>query len=140
MAVLKSGFLTKVQLEVLRLRMAGLTQEEIASRLGTTRQNISLVERRARGNLKKAEETLKAYRRLLTVATVEFKPNTHLVDVPRMLIDAADEVGVKITVDFSLVYKELRDEARGSIRGTRVVKPILLHILKDGKIDVESLN
>jgi hypothetical protein len=44
---------------------------------------------------------------------------------------------VKITIDFSLVYKELRDEARDSISGTRIVKSIQLHILKDGKIDVE---
>jgi transcriptional regulator len=55
-----------------------------------------------------------------------------------MLVDAADEAGVKITIDFALVYKGFRDEARDSISGTRIVKPIQLHILKDGKIDVES--
>lgn len=135
----KSGSLTKVQLDVLRLRMTGITQEEVATKLGTTRQNISLIERRARGNLEKAEATLKAYKRLRTVAIVELESNTHLVDIPRMLVDAADEAGVKITIDFSLVYKELRDEARDSIKGTRVVKPILLHILRDGKIDIETI-
>ena len=135
----KSGSLTKVQLDILRLRMTGITQEEVATKLGTTRQNISLIERRARGNLEKAEATLKAYKRLRTVAIVELESNTHLVDIPRMLVDAADEAGVKITIDFSLVYKELRDEARDSIKGTRVVKPILLHILRDGKIDIETI-
>jgi Tfx family DNA-binding protein len=119
--------------------MTGITQEEVATKLGTTRQNISLIERRARGNLEKAEATLKAYKRLRTVAIVELESNTHLVDIPRMLVDAADEAGVKITIDFSLVYKELRDEARDSIKGTRVVKPILLHILRDGKIDIETI-
>jgi transcriptional regulator len=54
-----------------------------------------------------------------------------------MLVDAADDAGVKISIDFALVYKELRDEARDSISGTRVVRPILLHVLRDGKIDVE---
>lgn len=53
--------MTRVQLEVLRLRMTGLTQEEVANNLGTTRQNISLVERRAHRNLEKAEETIAAY-------------------------------------------------------------------------------
>ena len=134
-----SGLLTEEQLRILGYRLDGLKQEEIARRLGTTRQNISLIERRARGNLEKAEKTLKTYRRLRTAATVELKSNTHLVDVPRMLVDAADDAGVKITIDFALVYKELRDEARDSIRGTRVVKPILLHILGDGKIDVETI-
>ena len=66
--------------------------------------------------MEKAEAALRAYRRLRTAATVELKSNTHLVDIPRMLIDAADEAGVKITIDFSLVYKELRDEARDNPR------------------------
>jgi Tfx family DNA-binding protein len=134
------GLLTDEQFIVLGHRLNGLKQEEIAVRLSTTRQNVSLIERRARGNLEKAEATLRAYRRLRTAATVELKSNMHLVDVPRMLVDAADNAGVKITIDFALVYKELRDEARDSILGTRVVKPILLHILKDGKVDVEPLN
>ena len=133
------GLLTGEQLKVLGHRLDGLRQEEIAGRLGTTRQNVSLIERRARGNLEKAEATLKAYKRLRTAATVELESNTHLVDIPRMLVDAADEAGVKITIDFSLVYKELREEAGDSIRGNRVVKPILLHILRDGKINVETI-
>ena len=135
----RSGLLTEEQLRVLGLRFDGLRQEEIAKRLGTTRQNVSLIERRAHSNILKAEATLRAYRRLQTAATVELKPSTHLVDVPRMLVDAADEVGVKISIDFALVYKELRDEARESISGTRVVKPILLHVLRNGRVDVEPI-
>ena len=133
------GLLTEEQLKILGFRLDGLKQEEIARRLGTTRQNVSLIERRARGNVMKAEVTLRAYRRLQTAATVELVPSTHLVDVPRMLVDAADDAGVKISIDFALVYKELRDEAGDSISGTRVVKPILLHVLRDGKIDVEPV-
>ena len=135
----RAGLLTEEQLNILGFRLDGLTQEEIARRLGTTRQNVSLIERRARGNIEKAETTLRAYRRLQTAATVELKPSTHLVDVPRMLVDAADDAGVKISIDFALVYKELRDEAGDSISGTRVVRPILLHVLRDGKIDIEPI-
>ncbi|MBS7619282.1 Tfx family DNA-binding protein [Candidatus Bathyarchaeota archaeon] len=136
---LKTGFLTKEQLKILSLRFEGLTQEEVARKLNTSRQNISLIERRALKNISKAELTLKAYRRLRTAATVKLDVGTHLVDVPRMLIDAADRVGVKIKVSFTLVYKSLRDEADDAIQGTRVVKPILLHVLSDGKIDVEPV-
>ena len=135
----RTGLLTEEQLKILGFRLDGLRQEEIAKRIGTTRQNVSLIERRARSNIMKAEVTLRVYRRLQTAATVELKPSTHLVDVPRMLVDAADGAGVKISIDFALVYKELRDEAGESISGTRVVKPILLHILRDGKIDVEPV-
>ena len=133
------SLLTEEQLKILSFSLDGLKQEEIARRLGTTRQNVSLIERRAHSNITKAEVTLRAYRRLQTAATVELKPSTYLVDVPRMLVDAADGAGVKISIDFALVYKELRDEAGDSISGTRVVRPILLHVLRDGKIDVEPI-
>jgi len=135
----KVGLLTNEQLKILSFRQDGLKQEEIARKLSTTRQNISLIERRAHANISKAEETLRVYRRLQTAATVELKPSTHLVDIPRKLVDAADNAGVKINIDFALVYKELHDEAGDSISGTRVVKPILLHVLRDGKIDVEPV-
>ena len=56
-----------------------------------------------------------------------------------MLVDAADDAGVKTSIDFALVYKELRDEARDSVSGTRVVRPILLHVLRNGRVDVEPI-
>ena len=132
------GFLTDSQLYVLGLRLEGITQEEIAERLGTTRQNVSLIEKRAHGNIERAKQTLIAYRKLQTLAEVKFQPGTHLVDVPRMLIDAADAVGVKISVDFALVYKMIRDIAGESISGTRVTKQILVNILRNGEIVVEA--
>ncbi len=133
----ETGYLTKIQLEVLRLRLSGLKQEEIAKKLGTTRQNISLVERRAYRNLKKAEETVVAYRKLRTVATVTLPPLTHLVDVPRMLINAADLAGVRISVDFSLIYKELKHDAKDRVSGTKITKPIRVDILNDGEVYIE---
>jgi Tfx family DNA-binding protein len=133
----KTGTLTRIQLDVLRFRMEGLTQEEVANRLGTTRQNVSLVERRAKKNLEKAEETLAAYKKLRTVTSIIIPPETHLVDVPRMLIDAADAAGIRIRGDFSLVYKDLRQNAAASISGTRVVKSVRVDILRDGEVYIE---
>ncbi len=133
----RTGSLTKIQLEVLKLRIAGLTQEEVAGRLGTTRQNVSLVERRARRNVEKAEETIAAYKRLNIAASITLKPTTHLVDVPRMLVDAADAAGVRISGDFSQVYRDLRRCAGDRIKGPRVAEAVEVHILRDGEIFVE---
>jgi len=133
----KTGALTKIQIEVLSLRVTGLTQEEVANRLGTTRQNISLIERRAKRNIERAEQTIAAYRRIRTVATVTLPPATHLVDVPRMLVDAADLAGVRISGDFSLVYKELRRSAGDNITGSRIIRPIRIDIMRGGDIYVE---
>ena len=113
------------------------TQEEIADKLGTTRQNISLIERRAHNNIKKAEQTLMAYRQLQTIAKVDLKIGTHLVDVPRRLIDAADRVGVKIGVDFALVYKMIHDKASSSVSGTKIIEPVVINILRNGEVDLD---
>lgn len=130
------GLLTEAQVRVLRLRAEGLTQEQAAERLGSTRQNVSLLERRARRNIRLAEETLRAYREVQAVASVTVPPGTHLVDVPRLILDEADRAGVKVTADFQLVYKEIRQQAGGSLRGVRSVEPIRLLVLRDGSVAV----
>jgi hypothetical protein len=130
------GLLTKAQAEVLKLRLKGLTQEEIASKFGTTRQNIGIIEKRGRRNLKLAEETIRAYERLTTVASIKVKPNTHMVDVPRLVIGAADKANVKLRADFTRIYNEIRFKAPGCVRGAKVVKPITVLLLKDGDIEI----
>lgn len=130
------GLLTESQMEVLKLRLKGLTQEEIASKFGTTRQNIAIIEKRGRRNLKLAEETIRGYKRLTTVASVKVKPNTHMVDVPRLVIGAADKSDIKLRADFTRIYNEIRFKAPGCVRGTKVVKPITVLVLKDGDIEI----
>ena len=52
------GFLTERQMQILRLRKDGMKQGEIASRLGTTRQNIAILEGRAVKKIEEAAMTL----------------------------------------------------------------------------------
>jgi len=51
--------LTDRQMHVLRLRNDGHSQEEIALKFGTTKQNISAIEKMARKNIERAENTIK---------------------------------------------------------------------------------
>lgn len=134
----RCGLLTKSQMDVLRLRHAGLTQEEIAKKFNTTRQNIALIEKRGKRNLRLAEETIREYEKITTAASVEARPGTHMVDIPRLVIDAADRANVKLRADFTRVYNEIRFKAPGCVKGTKVVKPITVLILKDGDIEIIS--
>jgi transcriptional regulator len=52
-------------------------------------------------------------------------------------VDAADSAGVRISGDFSLVYKELKHSAGENISGSRIIKPIRIDILKEGDIYIE---
>ncbi len=47
------SFLTEQQIRVLQLRAKGLKQSEIAEILGTSRANVSILERRALRRLKR---------------------------------------------------------------------------------------
>ena len=136
MARERQGLLTGLQIEVLKLRLKGLNQQEIASRLGTTRQNISLMEKRGRRNIQLAEETILAYQRLTTAASVKLRPGTHKIDIPRLVVDAADKADVQLKANFARIYNEIRFKASDCVSGTKVVKPITVLILEDGDIKV----
>ncbi|NAZ26602.1 MAG: Tfx family DNA-binding protein, partial [Thermogladius sp.] len=60
----KYGFLTEKQFEVLKLRLQGLTQAEVASRLGMSRSAVAIAEKRAFRKIKLSEDTLRVYREL----------------------------------------------------------------------------
>jgi len=135
----RRGFLTPQQYEVLRIRLEGKSQEETAAQLGTTRQNISLIERRARNNIRQAEETLNAYKELMKATSLTVDPGTHLIDVPRLVVDAADASGVRLRADFTRIYNEFKFIVPGSVDRTTVIKPIRVLILKDGDIVVTPI-
>ncbi|MCS7114861.1 MAG: Tfx family DNA-binding protein [Nitrososphaerota archaeon] len=135
----KYGFFTDLQYKVLQLRIRkGLSHAEIAAMLGTTRENIVIMEARARRNLRLAEETIQAYRSLISVANVEVEAGTHLVDVPSMLVKAGDKLGIKLRMNFTRIYDEIKFKAADCIDGARVVKPFTIAIFSDGDIEVIS--
>lgn len=133
----KYGLLSELQFKVLQLRITkGLSQAEVARTLGTTRENVTIIERRARRNIKLAEETLQVYKFLLSVANVKIEAGTHLIDVPGLLIKAGDSYGIKLKVNFTMIYDEIRYKARECISGSSVVKPFTIAIFRDGSIEV----
>ncbi len=132
----KYGLLTERQYLVLKYRIQGLTQEEIAKILGTTRENVSNIERRAKQNLRLARETLDAYKELLAAGEVVINPKTHLAEVPKIVLDKADELGIKLRANFTRLYDEIRYKAGDCIEGTTVVKPIKILIMRDRTFEV----
>ena len=136
------GLLTELQLKVLKLRLKGFSLKEIAQVFGTTRQNIAIIEKRAWINIELAKKTLEIFRVLYAATYVEIEPGTHLVDVPRLVINKADSVGVKLKADFIRIYNEIRFKARKCVKGPRVIKPITILIQRNGDIEVipQSIN
>jgi len=134
------GFLSELQFKVLQLRIEkGLSQADVARILGTSRENVSIIENRAKRNIRLAEETVQAYKLLLCATKVNIDVGTRLVDVPGILMKAGDSVGIKLKVNFTRIYDEIRFKAGDCIREERVVKPFTIAVFRDGEVEVMRL-
>lgn len=130
------GLLTERQIEVLQLRRRGLSYTEIAKKLKTTPENIMILEKRAKRNIELAKATLEFACSKGGGTRIELKPGTRMVDIPRMVMDEADRIGLKLKADFVRIYNEIRFKVG---RTTGVLKrPIIVYLLPNGDIWVET--
>ncbi|AMQ18528.1 Tfx family DNA-binding protein [Thermococcus peptonophilus] len=90
------SFLTEQQIRVLQLRAKGLKQSEIAEILGTSRANVSILERRALEKIEKARNTLLLWEQINSKISIEVKKGEDIFQVPEKLFKKADELGVKV--------------------------------------------
>lgn len=131
------GLLTPRQMEVLRLRAQGYTQKRIAEQIGTTRENVVLIEARARLNIERARTTLESLKHSGLAVTVEIPKGTHLVDIPRMVLNRANRAKIRLGANFTRIYEDIRFKARHHVSGTRVARPIVVTVFPDGDYSVE---
>lgn len=130
------GLLTERQLEVLQLRRRGLSYTEIAKKLKTTPENIMILEKRAKRNIELAKATLEFACSEGGGARIELKPGTRMVDIPRIVIDEADRIGLKLRADFVRIYNEIRFKV-GRTTGV-LQRPVIVYLLPNGDIWVET--
>ncbi len=90
------SFLTDQQIKILRLRAMGLRQSEIAELLGTSRANVSILERRALEKIEKARNTLLLWEQINSKVSVEVRRGDDIFEIPERLFRKADEIGVKV--------------------------------------------
>jgi len=90
------SFLTEQQIKILRLRARGLKQSEIAELLGTSRANVSILERRALEKIEKARNTLLIWEQINSKVSVDVRKGDDIFEIPEKLFKKADELGVKV--------------------------------------------
>ena len=69
-----TNLLTDRQMQVLKLRSRGITQDRVARQLKTTRENVSILESRARRNIKRAKATIEILEDLGMAIRITIKP------------------------------------------------------------------
>jgi len=129
--------LTERQWQVMELRSVGLTQAQIAKRLRTTRENVTILERRAHENLKAAKATLAAVEELSKSRDLVIPSGTSIFEATSMILLRADIQRIKVKMNADSILAVLRSKRRGRIRGHHLIAPIRVKINVDGSLTIK---
>ena len=76
------------------------------------------------------------YKLVTSKVKIVVEPGTKLVEIPKIVMEKADQENIKVHADFTLIYKMLRYKTRSCISEKTVVKPIMITIDEDGYIEI----
>jgi hypothetical protein len=130
----KDTHLTERQIKVFRLRARGHTQAEIARQFGTSRANISAIEKKAMINIDRAKNTLNLTKMLEAPLWFIVKPEEDLNDIVKKIYEKADSNGIHISQNFPALANLIQEKAKEKIRGRRVILEMEIAITKDGEV------
>jgi len=125
------SLLTPRQQEILKHRQTGKTQREIAEILGTSRENISIAEKRAKEKVMRAMETIKEYEKI-TATPIDISAIADLLQIPKTIFAQADKISLKVAHSATDIMEQI--EAYAKIYGKNPIKVLLL---QSGNIELE---
>lgn len=114
-----------------------MTQRQVADRLKTTRENVSILESRAHRNIERAIATLEILEKQGISTHITIMPEKHILDVPKIILREADKAAIKIDSSLIEILELVKLRARSKIVNKHIAKPISVTILPDGKLTVE---
>jgi len=132
------SILTDRQLKVLLLRSEGYSQQDIADMIGTSRPNISILEKRAHQNIKKAERTLHQCMMINAPISLKVEAGTDIFELPKMVFRAADIKGIKLPVTSIDIIVQLSQISPPLYKDRALKKNVQTFVTKDGKVLVET--
>ena len=128
------SFLTETQIKVLKLRRKGLTLEEIAKLMNTTKANICMIEKRARENIEKARNTLKIYESIMAPLRITVREGTDVFQIPKMIYEECNKLNIHVKYNslelLDLIYRNMKDNIDRRI----VKKPFVVSVSEDGDV------
>jgi len=131
---MKNTLLTDRQKEVIRLRRQGLTQQQIADRLGTSKANICTIEKSANENIARAKETLEFLYTLDAEELCIVHSGTDLMDAPKQIYVAASHRKIKIRLDTLGLINSIVNSLPEKIHGRQIRDDICVYLNKDGNL------
>ncbi|MCK9566505.1 MAG: Tfx family DNA-binding protein [Methanothrix sp.] len=135
----EDSFLTERQLKVLQMRLAGRSQQEVADCLGTTRSNISILEKRAHQNIARAERTLQQWMMLRAPISLQAGAGTDVFELPKMIFAAADEKQMRLPITSLDIVVQLRRKAPRLFKKRALERDAWIYVTEEGEVMVEGL-
>jgi Tfx family DNA-binding protein len=132
------SFLTRRQLEVLKLRKQGRPQQEVAEVLGTTRSNVSILEKRAHNNIARAERTLQQWMMIQAPISLRIMAGTDVFDLPAMIFQEADRRSITLPTNSLDIIVQLRRRAPNLFRKRYVGQDVDLYVTAKGELLLQS--
>ena len=129
--------LTRRQWNVLKLRATGLTQAQVATRLHTSRENVTIIEHRAHENLRAAKATLVAIEELSGSREFIIPSGVSIFEATSMILRRADVLRIKVKMDADSILASLRARRRGRIRGHHLIAVVRVKISPDGSLQIK---
>jgi Tfx family DNA-binding protein len=136
MVAAESTTLTERQVEVLELREEGLTQREVAERLGTTGSNVSAIERAAERNVEQARRTLGLIRTIRSPVRLTVEAGTTFDDLIDTVYERGDEDGVKIGYCRPELYAHLFGRLEPHTSRNRLDTEVEIGLTREGEVKV----
>lgn len=129
--------LTQRQWQVIRLRSTGLTQAQVAKRLHTTRENVTIIEHRAHQNLSAAKATLAAIEELSGSKELVIPSGVSIFEATSMILRRADVLRIKVKMNADSILASIRTRRKGRIRGHHLIAPVRVKIGPDGSLKLK---
>ena len=131
---MKDGLLTERQMEVLRYRKQGLTQQQIADIISTSKANVCTIEKSAMENIRRAKETLDFLYTLDATHLCTIPSGTDLFDVPSIIFGEAEKINIKVMYDTISLINRLRETRPQCCKARCVCEDIIVYITDQGEL------
>ena len=131
---MKRGLLTGRQREVLRYRKQGLTQQQIADIINTSKANVCTIEKAAYENIEKAKETLEFIYTLDATHLCTIKTGTDLFYAASEIYDEAEKLHIKVRYDSITLINRLKKANPGKFKGRFVREDVDVYINEEGEL------
>jgi Tfx family DNA-binding protein len=131
---MKQGLLTDRQKEVLRYRKQGLTQQQIADLISTSKANVCTIEKAALENIQKAKETLEFLYTLNATHLCTIRAGTDLLDAAKLIYREAEKLAIKVAYDTITLVNRLRDANPLRTRARYIREDIDVYINDAGEL------